>query len=175
VLRTARNPTALIAPLRAAVAALDRDIALSNVRSMSDIVDASTSRQRFAARLLTGFALTALGLAIIGLYGVLAYIVAQRTRELGIRIALGAPRTTVFGLIVRRGMTVVALGLVIGIGAALLATRLIDRLLFQVGTTDPLVFIVVPVSLAAAALIACLVPARQAMRVDPIVALRSES
>jgi putative ABC transport system permease protein len=175
VLRTARNPTALMAPLRAAVAALDRDIALSNVRSMSDIVDASTSRQRFAARLLTGFALTALGLAIIGLYGVLAYIVAQRTRELGIRIALGAPRTTVFGLIVRRGMTVVALGLVIGIGAALLATRLIDRLLFQVGTTDPLVFIVVPVSLAAAALIACLVPARQAMRVDPIVALRSES
>ena len=175
VLRTTGNPSALIAPLRAAVASLDRDIALSNVRSMTDIVEASTSRQRFAARLLAGFAAAALVLAIVGLYGVLAYVVAQRTRELGIRIALGASRTTVFALIVGRGMRVVGLGMTIGVVAALLAARLVDRLLFQVGATDPLVFVTVTLSLGAAALAACLLPARQAMRVDPIVALRAES
>jgi len=175
VLRTTANPSALIAPLRAAVASLDRDIALSNVRSMTDIIEGSTSRPRFTARLLAGFAATALVLAIVGLYGVLAYVVAQRTRELGIRIALGAPRTTVFALIVGRGMRVVALGLAIGVAGALLATRLVDRLLFQVGATDPLVFVTVTLSLGAAALAACVVPARQAMRVDPIVALRAEA
>ena len=175
VVRTTGNPHTLIPPLRAAVAALDRDIALSNVRSMDDIVDASTSRQRFAARLLVGFAGTALVLAIVGLYGVLAYVVAQRRRELGIRIALGAPRTTVFALIVRRGMGVVAIGLTIGAGVALLTTRLVDRLLFQVDATDPFVFIGVTFALGAAAFAACLIPARQAMRVDPIVALRAES
>ncbi len=175
VLRTTGNPSALIAPLRTAVASLDRDIALSNVRSMTDIIEASTSRPRFTARLLAGFAATALVLAIVGLYGVLAYVVAQRTRELGIRIALGAPRTTVFALIVGRGMRVVALGLTIGVVGALLATRLVDRLLFQVGATDPLVFVTVTLSLGAAAFAACVVPARQAMRVDPIVALRAES
>ena len=174
VLRTAGEPSALIAPLRAAVAALDRDIALSNVRSMSDIINASTSRQRFAARLLVGFAVTALALAIVGLYGVLAYVVAQRKRELGIRIALGAPRAKLFALIVGRGMGVVAVGLTIGVGVALLTTRLVARLLFQVNATDPLVFVGVTLSLAAAALAACLIPARQATRVDPIAALRAE-
>lgn len=173
-LRASGDPSALAGALRAAVAAIDRDIPLANLGTMDDVVSASTQREQFAARLLGGFAAAALLLAVVGLYGVLSYVVAQRTRELGIRIALGAPRTEVFALVVRRGMGIVGAGLVVGLAASFVATRLVDRLLFQVGRNDPYVFLLVTLGLGAAGLAACVVPARRAMRVDPLVALRME-
>jgi putative ABC transport system permease protein len=172
VLRTKGDPLSLTPTLRGIVGSIDRDLPLANVRTMQDIVDGSTSRARFGTRLLGGFAATALLLAIVGLYGVLAYAVTQRTRELGIRIALGAQHSQVFGLVVRRGMAIVGTGIVIGLAGAFAATRLVEGLLFQVGRTDPLVFLAVSAVLAAAGLVACLVPARRATRVDPLAALR---
>ncbi|MEO8451714.1 MAG: FtsX-like permease family protein [Gemmatimonadota bacterium] len=160
--------------LRAVLAGIDRDLPFTKLRTMDDVVSASTSRERLGARLLGGFAAAALLLAVIGLYGVLAYAVTQRTAELGIRLALGARRDQVFVLVVQRGMIILATGIAIGLAIAFGATRLVRGLLFQVGPNDPLVFAVVTVSLAAAGVCAGVVPARRATMVDPVVALRSE-
>jgi putative ABC transport system permease protein len=174
VVRTTRDPGEITGVARAALAELDRDIPLGNVRMMADVVDASTSGRRFGTHLLEAFAGVALLLATIGLYGVLAHAVQQRARELGIRMALGARPGEVFTMVVRRGMALVALGAAIGLGGAFAATRLIERLLFGVGRGDPAVYTIVTLTLLAAGLAACLVPARRATRVDPMFALRGE-
>jgi putative ABC transport system permease protein len=174
ILRTQEDPLALAAALRATVASIDRDIPLASLAAMDDIVARSTSRERFSARLLAGFAASALLLAVVGLYGVLAYVVTQRTRELGIRIALGASRREIFALVARRGLFIVGLGVCLGLAGALLASRFLERMLFEVGRTDPAVFVAVTAALVAAGAAACIVPARQATRVDPLAALRAE-
>src|SRR5262249_31575294 len=134
----------------------------------------SVAQRKLSVRLLTGFAGVALLLAAIGLYGVLAYIVTQRTREIGIRSALGAQRADVIGLVLRQGMTLAGVGLLLGLVVAFALTRLIRALLFDVTPTDPLTFVVIPLLLAAVALLACWLPARRAGKVDPIEALRYE-
>jgi putative ABC transport system permease protein len=124
--------------------------------------------------LLTLFGLLALSLAAVGIYGVLSYAVTERTREMGVRLALGARPRDLLKLFVGQGMMLTLIGLVIGVGASVAVTRLIAKLLFGVSATDPLTFIVIPLLLAGVALLACWLPARRATRVDPLVALRYE-
>jgi ABC-type antimicrobial peptide transport system permease subunit len=141
---------------------------------MNDIIARSLLQKKFTMLLLTIFAGTALLLAAIGLYGVISYSVAQRTRELGIRIALGAQKGDVLRLILRQGMTLVAAGIAFGIAASLGLTRLMATLLYGVSATDPLTFLALSIALLAVAFVACWLPARRASAVDPIVALHAE-
>jgi putative ABC transport system permease protein len=168
------DATTLIAPVRGAIAALDAALAVSDVTTMAQVVADASAPQRFSTLVLAAFAGGALLLAAIGLYGVLAFGVAQRTREIGVRLALGASRGEVLGLVVRQGMTLTAIGLAIGIAGALAATRLMTALLYQTQPFDPMTFALVPVLLTAVALLACYLPARRAARVEPVVALRAE-
>ena len=174
VVRARHDAASLTSPLRATLRELDPDVPLADARTMDQLLWDSVSDAAFRARLLGGFAAVALALAVVGLYGILAYSVTQRTREMGIRLALGARSREVFGMIVRRGMWMVGAGIALGIPAALGATRLLDQLLFEVGTTDLGVYAVVTAALGVAGLAACIVPARRATRVDPLVALREE-
>jgi predicted lysophospholipase L1 biosynthesis ABC-type transport system permease subunit len=170
-----RGDPATIAPqVRAALHAVAPDVALAAVQSMDSILHDSVSAPRFRTQLLLAFASVALLLAVIGLYGMLAYSVAQRTREMGIRMALGARPTVVFRMVIRQGMLLVGVGVVLGIGGALVATRLIASQLFNVGPTDPTVFLGVASTLILAGLAACVIPARRATKADPISALRLE-
>jgi ABC-type antimicrobial peptide transport system permease subunit len=137
-------------------------------------VESSLAERRFSMLLLALFAALALGLATVGIYGVMAYFVTQGTRELGIRMALGASPRAILLLVVGQGAAVTAAGLIIGLGAAFALSRFMQRLLFGVGATDPLTFTAIPLALALAALLACYVPARRAARIDPTVSLRSE-
>jgi putative ABC transport system permease protein len=172
--RTAGDPLSMVAAVRQTVAAVERELPVSDVMTMEQRIANSTSRARFIAVLLASFAVLALVLAVTGLYGVIAYSVAQRTREIGIRVALGARSTQVLGLILRQGMRLVAAGGVIGVAAALGLTRLMQSLLYGVAAADPLTFAGVALLLALAGLLACYVPARRAARIDPMVALRCE-
>ena len=147
---------------------------VSNVRTMSEVVSTSTSRQQFNMWLMTVFGGSALLLAAIGIYGLMAYSVEQRTQEIGIRLALGAPATSVKNMIVRQGMTLTLVGVVVGVGSAYLLSRFVSSFLFGVTATDPLIFVVVPIVLSAVALLAVWLPARRASRIDPIIALRAE-
>jgi putative ABC transport system permease protein len=174
VLRTAGDPTALVGPVRSELAALDPDLPLFSIRTLQQIVDESVAQPRFNSILLTVFAGLALLLAAIGVYGLISYSVTQRLREIGVRLALGAGRGSILRLIMGQGMLPVAAGSVLGIGIALLATRLLTSLVFAVSPTDPLIFISVTLLLLAIAAVACLVPAWRATRVDPIVVLRDE-
>ncbi len=173
-LRTDAAPSALVAPARAALATLDPMLAVSDVTTLDAIVDEASAPQRFSASVLGAFAAGALLLAAIGLYGVLAFGVSQRTREIGVRLALGSPRGDVLRLIVGEGMMLAGLGLGIGGVAAVAAARLLTTLLFETNAYDPWTFAVVPVLLSLVALLAAVVPARRASRVDPMLALRSE-
>ena len=130
--------------------------------------------RRFNLYLLSAFAVVALALAAIGLFGVMAYLVSQRTREIGVRLALGATRSEVFRQILGRGMTLAGVGAAIGVGAAMGLSQVMDTLLFSVSRRDPVTFIAVPVALVIVAGLACYLPARRAMRVDPVVALRAD-
>jgi putative ABC transport system permease protein len=141
---------------------------------MEHILSESLSRQRFSMLLLGIFAVVALVLASIGLYGVISYSVTQRTHEIGIRMALGASVSDILKLVVGQGMLLVFIGLGVGLGASLLMTRVMSSLLFNVSTTDPLAFGGISLLLAFVALLACYIPARRATRVDPMVALRYE-
>jgi ABC-type antimicrobial peptide transport system permease subunit len=156
------------------IRALDPDMPLYNVRTMTNRVDESLARRRFSMLLLTLFACVALGLAAIGVYGVIAYLVSQGTREVGIRMALGATPKEILMLVVRQGMTVAFVGVVAGLVGALLATRFMTSLLFGVSATDPMTFLGIAVVLCLTALLASYVPARRAARIDPMVSLRSE-
>jgi putative ABC transport system permease protein len=174
VVRTTTDPGALTGAVRQTIHALDPDAPLHNVATMRQLVSASVAQRRFTLLLIAVFAAVALLMAAVGLYGVMAYSVTQRTREIGIRIALGAQGADVLRLVVRRGLRLVALGLALGMMAALALTRLMKNLLFEVSATDPLTFAGVGALLALVALLACWIPARRATRVDPMVALRVE-
>lgn len=172
--RATGDPTALVNRLREELAALDREVPLANVKEMSEYVSESFGPQRFSALLLTVFAVAALGLAALGVYGVISNSVARRTHEIGIRIALGARRGDVLRLVVGQGMRPVLPGLMAGLAGAFALTRLMESLLYGVSAFDPAVFAGVSLLLAGTALVACYLPARRATRVDPITALRHE-
>jgi putative ABC transport system permease protein len=165
---------ALVTQLKAMVWKVDPAIPVTKVRTMSEVMSISLAAQRFNTLLLGVFAAVALLLASVGLYGVLSFSVAQRTREIGIRMALGAQTRDVLRLVLRQGLTLSLLGIAAGVGVSLAGTRVLAGLLYGVAPTDPATFASVALVLVAVALVACLVPARRAMRVDPIVALRHE-
>jgi putative ABC transport system permease protein len=174
VLKTATPPAALTEAVRTQVYSVDPNLPVSNVRTLDQIVGRSISQPRFYMLLLTIFAGIALALAAIGIFGVLSYAVSQRTRENGIRMALGAQERTVIGLIVRQAMVLVASGVVAGVVMALFVSQALTKMLFSVKPTDPATFTLVAVLLGAVALLASYLPARRATRVDPVVALRAE-
>ena len=174
LVRTKGDAKAFVPTLRQMVWAMDRDLPLENVRTMDEILGESMADSRFNTVLLSLFAVVALLLAAIGIYGVLAYTVAQRTSEIGIRMALGAQRTSVLRLVVGSALGLAITGVAIGAAAAFFATRALEQLVFDVSTTDPVVFGLVALALTTVAGAAAAIPALRASRVDPIVALRSE-
>jgi predicted permease len=173
-LRTSGDPTALVSEVRAAVAETDNNLPLFEVRTQTQQIEQTLFQQRLMARFSGLFGLLALALACIGLYGLLSYEVARRTRELGIRMALGAQRRDLMRLVVRRGILLTIAGAAIGIGASLAVTRLMVSVLYSVRPNDPATIAGVSFLLVLVALAACLIPARRAMRIDPMVALREE-
>jgi len=174
VIRTSGAPEQATGGLRAAVHEIDPKQPIARVRTMEDVVNISVKQPRFVMTLLAGFATLALLLAAVGIYGVMSYSVTQRTQELGIRMALGAHPRDVATLVLNEGMRLALAGVVLGIAAALVLTRFLRTLLFEVRSTDPLTFAAVCGLLGAIALVAILIPARRATRVDPMVALRYE-
>ena len=174
VVRTGGDPASLAAAVRKEIREIDPDLPIYNVRTMDDRVAESLARRRFAMLLLTLFAGLALGLASVGIYGVIAYLVNQGARELGIRLALGATPHAVLLLIVRQGMAVALAGVTIGLAAAFALTRFMQSLLFGVRATDPLTFGTIAVLLTLVALAASSIPALRAARIDPMVSLRAE-
>jgi len=174
VVRTDRDPQALLPSVRQKVRELDALLPLSNVRTLDEWVTNTAAQPRLNAQLLGVFAAVALTIAAIGIYGVLAYSVTQRTREIGLRMALGAPRAGVLRLIVGEGMAVSLAGVVVGLAAAYLLSGALESLVFGIRVDDPLTFGAVAAVLPAVAFAACLVPARRASRVDPMVALRED-
>jgi predicted permease len=174
VVRSRADPSGLGAAVTNEIRQLDPDLPIYRMRTMAHRVDESLARRRFSMLLLTVFALLALGLAIVGVYGVLAYLVTQGTREIGIRMALGATAGRILVHVVRHGMTVTVAGLVAGLAGAFLLTRFMRTLLFGVGPTDPVTFGAIGALLAVVALAATFVPARRAARTDPMLSLRSE-
>src|SRR5499426_1383226 len=174
VIRTRGEPTAVANAARDVIRGLDPTQPVGDVRTMESLIGTSVARARFNTLLLAIFAIVALSLAGVGIYGVMAYSVAQRTHEIGVRMALGARATDVLRLVVRKGMALALAGVAIGVSASFALTRLMETLLFNVSATDPLTFAAIPLLLAFVALLACLIPARRAAKVDPMVALRYE-
>ena len=174
LVRTQSNPTNALATVRSAVEALDKNLPLYDVKTMRQHLGIALLPARLAGSALGIFGLLALLLAAAGLYGVMANVVAGRTREIGIRMALGADALAVLRLILQQGMRLVLIGLGLGLAAALAVTHLLKSLLFGVSTTDPLTFAGIAVLLTAVALLACWIPARRATKVDPMIALRYE-
>jgi len=166
--------TSVARPLREVVRAIDPDLAMANVQAMDEVLARSVAPRRFGALLLSSFAALALLLATVGIYGVLSYVVSQRTREIGVRMALGADRSRVQGMVIREAAAVVAVALVVGLAGALLLARLIAPLLYGIRAVDPLTLGSVSVILAVVALAASWVPAYRATRVDPIIAMRTD-
>jgi len=174
VIRTAGPPTAISSAAQQAIHSIDPLQPISRIALLDEYIGLSVQGRRFALILIGAFASIALVLSIVGIYGVTAYTVSQRTREIGIRAALGAQRAELFGLLLRQGMLFVLCGVAAGILSSLLLTRFLRSLLFDVQPTDPLTFTSVVLLLVAVAAAACFFPARRAMRVDPMVALRYE-
>ena len=174
LVRTTVDPLSLAQGVRNQIAALDKDQAVFNVRTMEQALARSVSARRFSMILLSVFAVLALVLAAVGIYGVISYSVAQRTREVGIRMALGAQTTDVLKLVVRDGLRLVVIGVAVGLVGAVMLTRLMTTLLFGVTPTDAVTYATVALALVGVALAACYIPARRAAKVDPLVALRFE-
>jgi putative ABC transport system permease protein len=174
VLRTAGDPADLNEAIRREILKLDRGLPIVSIYMLDRLIARSTARQESLGLLFSAFAAVAVGLAAIGLYGVMSYVVARRTQEIGIRMTLGAQRLDVLGLILRHGARLTLCGVAIGLLAAWAVTRLLTGLLYGVSATDPLTFIGVSLLLIGIALLACYIPARRATKVDPIVALRNE-
>lgn len=174
VIRTDGPPNSTIGAVRTAVSGLDPDIPVYSIRSMNDVIGRTLNSQRLTNLLLTSFSVLALLLAAVGIYGTMSLYVGSRKNEFGIRLALGAQPGVLLRLVLREGMLLIAAGIAIGVSGALVLTRAIASLLFEVSPTDPVVFTGVPLVLVVVALTACFVPARRASRVDPMVALRCE-
>jgi putative ABC transport system permease protein len=174
VVRTAGDPLAVASAVRAEVRSLDPNVPVANIRPMTEVVGTALATSRLTGFLMGAFAVIALTLAAVGIYGVLSYLVARRTQEIGIRLAIGADRMQVMGMILKQGMTLAAGGIVVGVVAAFLMSRLMQSLLYQVRPADPATFVMVPLVLAAVALLASVLPAFRATRVSPLIALRSE-
>jgi putative ABC transport system permease protein len=174
VLRSFGDPVALVNSARAAVQALDPNQPVARVRTMEQIVTTSVANRRFQMILIGLFALSAVTLAVVGLYAVVSYSVADRIHEMGLRLALGARPASLLGLVLGEGLRLVGLGIAIGVLAALMLTRFLETLLFGVRARDMTTFVLASAVLLAAGLLGCLAPARRAMRVDPAIALRTE-
>jgi putative ABC transport system permease protein len=170
----AANPENLAPAIRGQLKAMDPDQPITDMRTMTEVISRSVWQPRLYAILFGVFAAVALALASVGIYGVMAYSVSERTREIGIRLALGAQRRDVLKLVVAQGVTLALIGAGIGLGAALALTRLMQTLLFEVSPTDPLTFAGLAALLSVVALLACYLPARRATKVDPMIALRCE-
>jgi putative ABC transport system permease protein len=171
VIRTAGDPAAFATTLRHEVQALDKDQPIYNVRTMDDVVANSLGTRRVSMQLFTVFGSAALLLAAIGIYGVMAYSVTQRTQEIGIRMALGAQKSDILRLVVRQGMTLTLIGVIAGVAGAFVLTRMIANLLFGVSASDPATFTAIALLLIFVSLIACYLPAWRAARLNPTVAL----
>jgi putative ABC transport system permease protein len=174
VLRTSVEPLGLTEQVRQAVWKVDADQPMWKIRTVDFLVNRSVADRKFLMALMGVFAALALVLTIIGLYGVISYLVNQRTQEIGIRMALGAQMGDIMRMVLKQGMLLVFTGVALGLGAAWVFTRLMSRLLYQVSATDPLTFAAIAGMLVAVALLACYLPARRATKVDPLVALRYE-
>ena len=173
-MRTTTDPASLTSAVNHELHEVDHDLPLYGVITMDQRVSASLARRRFTAILLALFAAFALALATVGIYGVMAYLVNQGTREIGIRMALGATQPTVLRLVVKQGMMLALSGVAIGLIAAFAFDRLVSGLLYGVKSTDPLTFTGIAVLLTIVALVASYIPARRAARIDPMICLRSE-
>ena len=173
-IRTSGDTTSLVAAVRQIVHEVDPDQPVSNVATMADVLGVEAAQRRMGMIMLVAFAGLALLLASLGIYGVLAYFVTQHTNEIGVRMAVGASPLNILALVLRKGMGLTLLGVGIGLAASFVLTRLMSSLLFGVKASDPITFVSVPLVLAVVALIACLIPARRAMKVDPMIALRYE-
>jgi putative ABC transport system permease protein len=174
IVRTSVEPHTLVKPISAALRDASGGLPVAHIRSMEEMVALNTSRQRFNMLLLSVFGSSALLMAAIGIYGLMAYSVQQRTQEIGVRMALGAQASNLRNMVIRQGMTLALIGVVIGIGGAFWLTRFLASFLFGVKAWDPTAFIATPILLSAVTLIAIWVPARRATRVDPVTALRFE-
>jgi predicted permease len=173
-IRTAGDPTSVTGEVRQAIHQIDANLPITNVTTLAEQVSNSMGPQRLISALTVLFGIVGLALACVGLYGIMAYNVARRTHELGVRMALGAQKGEILKMIMGHGLRLTLIGLAIGAAGALALTRLMTNLLYGVKPSDPLTFIAVSVLLALVALLACYIPARRAMKVDPMVALRYE-
>lgn len=172
--RTQTDPTAVAALVRRELQAIDPGVVVESVKPMDRIRDDSLSQQRFAMSLLAAFAVVALALSVVGIYGVMSHSVLQRSHEIGIRLAIGAQPRDVLRLILRQGLLLAVVGIVVGVAGAFALTGTLRNLLFEIQPTDPLTFAVIPLLLALVTLLACWLPARRATKIDPMIVLRSE-
>ena len=174
MIRTAGDPAAIVSSVRAAIREVDRDQPIADVFTMDTLMDRAVGQRRLLMTLLATFAALAMVLAALGIYGVMAFDVTRRSQEIGVRMALGAARASVLGLVLKQGLALAAVGVVLGLLAALALTRLLQAQLFGVTSTDPPTFVAVALGLLAVATLATLVPALRATRVNPTEALRYE-
>jgi putative ABC transport system permease protein len=174
VVRTNVGTETIVPSLRAAVLAIDKNLAIFNVKTLERVVSDSIAQPRFNMVLLGIFAGLALILASVGIYGVMSYSVTQRTQELGVRIALGAQRRDIFSLVLKQGIILALIGVGIGLAAAIGLSKVVASVLYGISATDPVTFISVAVIMIAVALVACFFPARKATKVDPLTAMRYE-
>jgi putative ABC transport system permease protein len=174
IVKSSVEPESLVAAVRREVQSVDPEQPLGNVRTLEDLVEGTVAPRRFSLLLASVFACVALVLGAVGLYGVLSYTVAQRSREIGIRMALGAQRGDVHRLVISQGMRLALAGVAAGVLASAALTRLMSSLLYGVSATDPQTFVSIALLLLAVALAACYLPARRATKVDPVIALRNE-
>jgi len=174
IIKASGDPLALVGQVRREIGALDPSLPVADVRTMKDVVGATMSTPRFTGVLMMVFAGLAMALSAIGIYGVLSYVVSRRTREIGIRVAIGAGRSQILRMVLGQGLMLTATGVLIGVVGAVLAARLMQSMLHGVTPRDPLTFAAVAAALMVVAILASLVPALRATRVDPVVALKAE-